>query len=424
MTDVHLVEYGGRPLWVVAAIELDLWVYRPRTGRFHLNNGLWAHRWKSGPLDFTSVGAEEARRLVLDGVGAWEPDDLPTSLLDWDTETAPMTVDGVFALLLDAEAHPKDYDALRMYVLKNEDGDPHLVGAATDLDVWTYVANTGKFHRNEGAWYYVFDRNEFEYDEITIEQARQLMDAGLGLYDEVEDPDTVQRWRADTTAREPEEVFERVMKTIDSAEDLDRTRILFHVRDANAFGRYVAALIDGDFWTWDPDTGRFQLDPDLRRDHFHISKYEYVEINADEARGLLLHGLGSTGARRWAESDGLEPEAVFDLVANAPSNRVGTYLVSDGHRKVGVAVLAGDVLYTYVANTGRFHADGARRDDFYGDRLHDYERISVVRAQYLISRGIGRLDPAEQSEAIVRWAADTASLDPTEAFLLSEALGS
>ena len=221
MTNVHLVEYGGRPLWVVASIEFDLWVYLPRTGRFHLNNGLGTEQWTSETLDFTSVGVEEARRLALDSVGEWEPDDLPTSLLDWDTEAAPMTVDGVFALLLDAEAHPKDYDALRMYVIKNEDGDPHLVGAATELDVWTYVANTGKFHRNEGAWYYVFDHNEFEYDEITIEQARQLMDAGLGQYDEVEDPHTVQQWRADTTAREPEEVFERVMKTLDSAENLD-----------------------------------------------------------------------------------------------------------------------------------------------------------------------------------------------------------
>jgi hypothetical protein len=183
-------------------------------------------------------------------------------------------------------------------------------------------------------------------------------------------------------------------------------------------------LIDGEFWTCHPDTGRFHLDPDLRHDHFHISKYEYVEIDVDEARGLILHGLGPTGARRPAESEGLQPEAVFDLVTNAPSNRVGTYLVRDGHRRVGVAVLAGDVLYTYVANTGRFHADGALRDDFYGDRLHDYERISVVRAQYLISRGIGRLDPPEHAEALARWVADTTSLDPTEAFLLTEVLDS
>jgi hypothetical protein len=230
MTNVDLVEHGGRPLWVVAWIELDPWIYLPRTGRFHLNHGLWRERWKSAALDFTSVSIEEARQLILDGVGGWKPDDLPTSLLDWDTEAAPMAVDDVFALLADAEAHPKDYDALRMYVLKDEDGDPHLVGAATDLDVWTYVVNTGKFHLNEGAWYYVFDHNEFEYDEITIEQARQLMDSGLGLYDEVEHPDTVEHWRADTTAREPEEVFDRVMKTLDSAEDLNRTRILFHVR--------------------------------------------------------------------------------------------------------------------------------------------------------------------------------------------------
>ena len=103
---------------------------------------------------------------------------------------------------------------------------------------------------------------------------------------------------------------------------------------------------------------------------------------------------------------------------------MGTYLVSDGRLKVGVAVLAGDVLYTYVPNAGRFHADGALRDDFYGDRLHNYERISVIRAEYLISRAIGRLDPAEHTEAIACWSADTASLDPAEAFLLTEALGS
>jgi hypothetical protein len=423
MTGFYLVRHSGRELWVVAWIETDFWAYLPRTGTFCLNDRLGREYWARESLDFVALTAEDARGLIERGVGRWEPDDLDEAFQVWES-VEPMAPDMVFALVADAEANPPDYDALQLFLITGDHGEPHWVAAATSLDVWTYVANTGRFHLNEAAWEYVFDRNEYEYVEITVEQARQLMAAGVGTYDESEDAWTIANWLADTDAREPDEVFERVLTTLARVEDLDRTRLLFHVRDATAFGLCVAALLDDAFWAYVPATGKFHLDEELRHDYRSVSLHEYVEITVDEARDLLLHGIGAARSTSSADTEALEPEAVFDLIATAPSSRVGTYLVKTGRLKVGVAVLAGDRLYRYVANTGRFHEDDALRYDFFQDRQHDYERISVIRAQYLISRGIGRLDPVDHAEALTRWTADPTSLDPTEAFLLVEALES
>jgi len=47
------------------------------------------------------------------------------------------------------------------------------VAAVIDEDVWTYVANTGKFHRNEGVREDYFMLNHAEYSEIGISEARR-----------------------------------------------------------------------------------------------------------------------------------------------------------------------------------------------------------------------------------------------------------
>ncbi|GAB3810417.1 hypothetical protein [Kribbella italica] len=95
----------------------------------------------------------------------------------------------------------------RLFMVKDEDGEPHLVAAVIDLDVWTYVANTGKFHRNETARHDYYFLHELEYVEITIAEAQRLMAAGVGTFDEAEDPEIVQEWRDDRTAVDPEVVF-------------------------------------------------------------------------------------------------------------------------------------------------------------------------------------------------------------------------
>jgi hypothetical protein len=55
----------------------------------------------------------------------------------------------------------------RLFLVK--DGERELwVAALVDEDVWTYVAETGKFHRNEGARHDYYFLNELEYVEIGI----------------------------------------------------------------------------------------------------------------------------------------------------------------------------------------------------------------------------------------------------------------
>lgn len=94
----------------------------------------------------------------------------------------------------------------RLYLVK--DGErPLWVAALVDEDVWTYVANTGKFHRNDGLRHDFFMLNELAYNEIGVTEARRLIAEGLGTLDEEQYADPLQRWRADQEAMESEIVF-------------------------------------------------------------------------------------------------------------------------------------------------------------------------------------------------------------------------
>jgi hypothetical protein len=94
----------------------------------------------------------------------------------------------------------------RLYLVK--DGERELwVAALVDEDVWTYVGNTAKFHRNEGARHDYYFLKELEYVEIGIAEAQRLIRAGVGTVDAEEFPDSAQRWREDTKGMDPEVVF-------------------------------------------------------------------------------------------------------------------------------------------------------------------------------------------------------------------------
>jgi hypothetical protein len=94
----------------------------------------------------------------------------------------------------------------RLYLVK--DGKQELwVAALVDEDVWTYVVNTRKFHRNEGARHDYYFLNELEYVEIGIAEAQRLIRAGVGTVDEQEFPDSARRWRDDAEAMDAEVVF-------------------------------------------------------------------------------------------------------------------------------------------------------------------------------------------------------------------------
>jgi hypothetical protein len=81
------------------------------------------------------------------------------------------------------------------------------VAALVDEDVWTYVWNTGKFHRNDGVRDDYFMNNEAQYSEIGITEAKRLIAEGVGRVDEQKNPDAVQDWRNDPQAMDPEIVF-------------------------------------------------------------------------------------------------------------------------------------------------------------------------------------------------------------------------
>ncbi|WP_350273930.1 hypothetical protein [Kribbella sp. HUAS MG21] len=81
------------------------------------------------------------------------------------------------------------------------------VAALVDEDVWTYVGNTGKFHRNEGVRDDYFVNNEAEYTVIGIAEAKRLMAEGVGVVDAERKPDSVRGWLEDREAMEPEVVF-------------------------------------------------------------------------------------------------------------------------------------------------------------------------------------------------------------------------
>ena len=95
---------------------------------------------------------------------------------------------------------------MKLYVVK-EDKRPVWVAAVVGEDVWTYVANTGKFHRNEGARHDYFFLNDLQYDPIGIAEAKRLIQAGVGTVDETEFPDSVQRWREDPDGMDAEVIY-------------------------------------------------------------------------------------------------------------------------------------------------------------------------------------------------------------------------
>ncbi|GAA1547204.1 hypothetical protein [Kribbella lupini] len=94
-----------------------------------------------------------------------------------------------------------------LFLVKGNDGRDLWVAAVIDEDVWTYVANTGKFHRNEGARDDYFFLHELEYQDIGVAEAQQLIAAGVGAVDETKYPDITTAWHQDPDALPADTVF-------------------------------------------------------------------------------------------------------------------------------------------------------------------------------------------------------------------------
>jgi hypothetical protein len=82
------------------------------------------------------------------------------------------------------------------------------------------------------------------------------------------------------------------------------------------------------------------------------------------------------------------------------------YLVKEEERLVWVAALAHEVMYAYVANTGKFHNNNALRNDFYMVRNFTYEAIGPAEARRLIDQGVGTLDESYSATSLAKWRAD------------------
>jgi hypothetical protein len=81
------------------------------------------------------------------------------------------------------------------------------VAALIDEDIWTYVVETGRFHRNDGLRHDYFMLRELGYTDIGLAEARRLISAGVGTVDPILFPDALKRWKADTESLAPDQVF-------------------------------------------------------------------------------------------------------------------------------------------------------------------------------------------------------------------------
>jgi hypothetical protein len=99
---------------------------------------------------------------------------------------------------------------LSLYIVKE---GRRLVWLAARLgeDVYSYVPDTGKFHRNEGLRDDFFMEQDLQYEETSVAEARAAIDAGLEPLDEQLMADHLSDWRTDAAALDPEQVFAAVV---------------------------------------------------------------------------------------------------------------------------------------------------------------------------------------------------------------------
>jgi hypothetical protein len=95
---------------------------------------------------------------------------------------------------------------MKLYLVK-EDDRPVCVAALAHENMYGYVANTGKFHDNNALRNDFYMERDFSYEEISIAEARRLIENGIGLLDEEEYAEVLEEWRADPKALDPGEAF-------------------------------------------------------------------------------------------------------------------------------------------------------------------------------------------------------------------------
>ncbi len=94
---LYRVLTGEKLLWLCAVDpELRTYVFIPDSGRFHLNNGVYADFVWDNELAYVPIGVEEARALIAARVGALPPE-LPDSQRKRYLTDAPLDVEETLA---------------------------------------------------------------------------------------------------------------------------------------------------------------------------------------------------------------------------------------------------------------------------------------------------------------------------------------
>lgn len=81
------------------------------------------------------------------------------------------------------------------------------VAALAHENMYGYVANTGRFHDNNALRNDFYMDRHFAYEEISIAEARRLIETEIELLDEEEYAEVLAEWRADQRSLDPTETL-------------------------------------------------------------------------------------------------------------------------------------------------------------------------------------------------------------------------
>ncbi|GAA1686567.1 hypothetical protein GCM10009745_33960 [Kribbella yunnanensis] len=92
------------------------------------------------------------------------------------------------------------------------------------------------------------------------------------------------------------------------------------------------------------------------------------------------------------------------------------YLVTQGDRKIWVAALVDEDIWTYVGNTGKFHLNEGVREDYFMNAAAQYAEIGVTEAKRLIAAGVGLVDAEQKPDSVQGWLDDEEAMDADVVF--------
>lgn len=96
---------------------------------------------------------------------------------------------------------------MNLYLVRNAAGDPVWVAHEdSEMRIWTYVHNTGKFHLNQGLYRDFYFDHANTYTPISADAALQHIGEGIGKLDARTVGHLVKRFEADPAAQSIDDV--------------------------------------------------------------------------------------------------------------------------------------------------------------------------------------------------------------------------